>query len=296
MDCRKSLVLALGLASGSLGCIGSLPWLRPAGDQRPEPVQVTREKDLPRRLPHASTCVAFGQYREKEAAFPDVPADQRQRMLEQARKAYQQALEIDPNYLPAYTCLARLYGTLGEQGRAVATFEKALKGHPKDASVWYEFGMCCSRQKKWDKALEKLRTAVKLDPENRQYAITLGFCLARTGRFEDSLACFTPLVGKAEAHYKVAQMAHHLKQDGPCKEYLRLALKEKPELADARNLLDQLEGRAPAPAGPATQAAENKNGAKGGPLEMRRRTPAKGNTPAEGEKVAKEATLQVPGK
>jgi hypothetical protein len=42
-----------------------------------------------------------GQFREQEANNPDVAPAVKEQLREQARKAYQQAIASDPNYLPA---------------------------------------------------------------------------------------------------------------------------------------------------------------------------------------------------
>jgi Tfp pilus assembly protein PilF len=244
MDCRKTLLVALSLASTGLGCIGSTNLLKPKEDPPPE-AAVTKEADLPRRTPKASTCVAIGNFRAKEAANPVATPVQRQLMNEQAERSYQQALNIDPRCGAAYLGLAEVYRAEGNDAKALETYQKGLKKLPKDASLWFALGMCHSRQKQWEPALKELQTAARLDPENHRYATTLGFALARAGRYSESIACFTPVVGKAQAHYKVAQMARHMKQTTLSKEHLRLALQEKPDLEEARKMLAQLEGGAP---------------------------------------------------
>lgn len=249
MDRRAAFVLALGLATGALGCAphGTLPLV--SSDTQATPT-ATAEPDLapddgkPHK-PHASTCVAAGNLAEKTADEPLRGPAEREQLLDQARKAYQQAIALEPDYVPAHQALARLYVKLGDNERAVATYQKVLKAHPKEAPLWFELGMCYSRQKQWDRALENLRHAVTLDPENRYYVNTLGFCLARAGRYDESLACFRKICGPARAHYNLARMLHHLNRDDLSREHLRLALQADPQLAAARQLLAQIE----APAG-----------------------------------------------
>jgi tetratricopeptide (TPR) repeat protein len=240
MDCRKSLLAALTVLAGSLGCLGGKPLLAPG--EGPE----TAGPTLPKKAPQASTCIAFGDFKSKEAADPHVPEELRGPMREQARAAYEQALLINPNSVPAYVGLARLLSMQGDMEHALGLYEKALKVNPNEALVWYEMGMCHTRLKEWEPARAHLDKALSLDPQNRQYATTLGFCLARMGQYEESLALFIRLVGQAEADYKVARMAHHLKQDDVCIELLHRALQEKPDFAPARRMLNQLEGSLPA--------------------------------------------------
>jgi tetratricopeptide (TPR) repeat protein len=246
MDCRASVVLALGLVGSVVGCTPQATFpLVPSGTPVEPPAQSSTADGEPKRMPRPATCVAAGQFREQEADNPEVPPAVKEQLREQARKAYQQAIAIDPNYLPAHRGLARLYETMGDHEHAIATYEKVVLGHPKEAAVWYDLGMCHGRHKEWDKALTALGQAAALDPENRPYANTLGFCLARAGQFDESLACFQKFSGPAKAHYSLAEMQHHMKQDELAKEQLRLALEADPQLAAARDLLARIERKAP---------------------------------------------------
>jgi tetratricopeptide (TPR) repeat protein len=246
MDRRASLVLALGLATGVLGCgpNGGLPLA--SSDPKAVAAPTTAEVPLTplSAKPHASTYRAAGSLAEKSAEDPNRGPADRENLFEEARKNYQQAIATDPNYLPAYQALARLYLKEGDQERAVATYQKAIKAHPKAAPLWYELGMCYSRQKQWEPALTNLRQAVKLDPENRPYVNTLGYCLARAGLYDESLACFRKIVGPAQAHYNLARMLHHLGRDDLSRQHLQMALQADPRLVPARQLLTQLDGQA----------------------------------------------------
>ena len=130
-------------------------------------------------------------------------------------------------------------------GALLATYHKALQEHAKNASLWYELGICHGSKKEWEPSLQCLQNACKFDPENRQYTNALGYCLARCGRYDESYACFRPIVGEARAHYNLARMLHHLNQDEQSKEQLRQALMAEPRLMAAAEMLMQLEGRVP---------------------------------------------------
>jgi tetratricopeptide (TPR) repeat protein len=246
MDRRRSLLCALGLLTGSLGCISTHTAVPPPG-ATPPPVVAQKEEDLPKRTPKASTCVAFGNYRAGQAADAKVPQPTRLEYLEQARKAYQQALAIDPNYVPAYLSLANLYSSQEDYPRALDTYNKALKKNPKSAQVWEGLGMLHARKKEWDQAIASLKKAVELDPENRQYTRTLGLCLARAGRNNESLTCLAAAMPHAEACLMVARMLHHLQRDDESQRYARQALQEKPDLVAAREFLMDLEHPGAAP-------------------------------------------------
>jgi tetratricopeptide (TPR) repeat protein len=246
------------MLSGAVGChqVATMPptsatpsyavtsAVTPPPTTLPPDVEVKKEVDLPKQTPRPGTCVAFGDFQSREALAPGKTSAQKVQLQDQARKAYQQAINIDSNYLPAYRGLARLYEQMNDLSHAVATYQKALKAAPKEASLWYELGMCQGRQKDWDQALEALTKAVDLDPENRQYVNTLGFTLGRMGRYQDSLNCFLRVNSEAQAHYKLAQMLQHVQQPQLCKYHLQVAVQKDPSLEAAQKMLAQVEGRA----------------------------------------------------
>lgn len=237
MDCRGTLALslALALAVGAMGCSskGALPV---ASSGSPIGADVLPETELPKKAPRASTCVAWGIFFEKSAVEPNTAPARQEFLRDQARRAYQQALAIDPSHLQAHLALARLYMSTGQHERAMAAYDKALKAHPKEAGLWFELGMCHARQKQWEPALRGLHEAVKLDPENPQYNNHYGFCLARAGRFDESLAAFRQTGSEAEAHYKLAQMLNHLGQQELCKQHLQVALQKEPRLTEVEEI------------------------------------------------------------
>jgi tetratricopeptide (TPR) repeat protein len=248
----------MALLTGVFGCVtrSSMSNVPSTTSITPDPsaytpvaLEVTKEKDLPKRPPKPSTLVALGTFQEREAADPKYSPQDREQLFDRARRSYQQALEIEPNNVPALKALALLYVTIKDHDRAIAAYQNAIKAVPKDASIWFDLGMYQMQCKEWGQAVEALRQAVALDPENRHYTKTLGFCLARAGRFDESLICLQQAVGPAEAHYDVARMQLHLQQDEAARRHLYLALQADPQHKGARVLLSRLEA-------PAAQQAE----------------------------------------
>jgi tetratricopeptide (TPR) repeat protein len=253
MDCRLSLLVTLALV-GVCGCTESRKHLvLPGGAsqqksggiaaQQPEPPPAARERAGGKRQPLPGTHVSWAVYREREANAPNTDPAQKPKILDQARMAYLKAIEVDPGHLPAYTGLARVYVQLGIPERAQETYQKALKRFPKEGSLWYELGMIHCRQKDWPNAIEHLKKAHDLEPENRQFAQTYGFCLARAGRTDESLTCLTRVMGAAQAHYNVARMLVHLQREDQARQHLHLALQRDPHLQAAGQLLARIDGR-----------------------------------------------------
>ncbi len=251
MDCRKPLMVALWLAGGLAGCTTTNQTQTASLSQPLVPGQIVdvplkKESDLPKRVPQAITCVKYGDFAADEATSPNKSLVEVQEQRDLARKAYQQALSIDPNCLPAYQGLTSLYVALKDYKHATATYQEALRHYPKEPSLWYELGMCYARQKEWEPAFQHLNKASELDPENRKYANALGYALARAGRYDDSLVVFGRLQSEPEAHYNLARMLQHLNQTDLARQQLQVALQKDPEMKQALALLSELNNPAAA--------------------------------------------------
>jgi tetratricopeptide (TPR) repeat protein len=220
-----------------------------AGAAKPAEAAPKKQKDRPRRKPKAETCVAYGDFRLKEALAPGKSEAEQRQMLDSARRAYQQALEIDPRCLAAHRGLAQVALAEGNPRRAIGAYQALLKVSPDEAALWYELGMVHGRVKEWQPATAALGKACELDPANHQYAHTLGYCLARTGSYEQSLECFRRVDGEARAHYNLARMLLHVQQNDLARQHLTLALQKEPGLKEARELLARVDA-GPESAGP----------------------------------------------
>ncbi len=266
MDGRFSLILGLGVAvlGGTAGCTPSFNSRQPNPPQTSESRKVTgektvvtaedashaKEKELPKRQPKPMSCVAAGDFYYRESLAPGRSTEDQRQRRDTAKRAYQQALQIDPNCHEAHRGLARVYAADLDHERAVSSFRAALRGAPNDANLWFELGMTHSQHKEWDPAIEALSRAAELNPEEHQYANVLGFCLARAGRYEESLAYFTKVVGESKARYNIGRMMLHLGQTDQGRQQLQLSLKADPNFDEARNLLVQMDEGAKKPGQP----------------------------------------------
>jgi tetratricopeptide (TPR) repeat protein len=240
MDCRKSLVLALGLFAGVSGCqhpLMRIPLMGGTAAGKAEDEEIVHKPE---------TYVRFGDFRLRSSLAPEMPAAARAQCREEARLSYQQALAVAPNHAPAHIALGRLYLTLEDHPRAVASFQKALEINARDGATWYELGMCHARQKEWACAVECLKRAVDIDPDNRSYMNGLGFAQVRTGQHSEALAALTRVHGEAQAHYLLARMLHHTNQDELARQHLIRSLTLDANSTQARTFLDELSGH-PAP-------------------------------------------------
>jgi tetratricopeptide (TPR) repeat protein len=238
--------LTLPLATLLSGCFttGSQ---KNAGTRIEEAPKVVRKEDGPKRNPHASTEIAFGKLKEAEADSDEAKSqpEAQARLRDDARKAYQHALKLEPTNLEASRRLGQLYAKIGDYERAQDIYKKVMAKHPKDATLWYDLAMCHKRRHDFNESARCLNKALELDPENREYQKKLGFTLAWMGQYDQGLTWLTRAQGAGEAHLNVARVLGLKDQIELAKHHLRLAKTANGELLpEARDLLAALDNPA----------------------------------------------------
>ncbi len=248
MDSRTSLgvwLIVLGLTCS--GCIttqthkeGVAPSTSSSTD---DTADRSKKNVTPKHNPKPGTEIAVGELKEREADAPASKSDPefQARMRDEARKAYQHALQIDPNCTEASRHLGLLYAKTGDFDRAFDIYQKLLAKHKTNPAIWYEMGLCHNRRKDFHESVNCFRKALEFDPENHVYLKTLGFTLALTGQVEEGFTHLARAEGKALAHYKIAWVMLQRERQEQAEQHLRLALRENPKLEEARTLLRNLQ-------------------------------------------------------
>ena len=158
--------------------------------------------------------------------------------LESARKAYQQALKIKPDYSEVMNNIGAVYYARKSYRRAVAWYEKALKqdsASARAASYYMNLGTAWFARKNFDKGMENYQTALKLDPEVLEHHGSFGQVLE-----ERSIA------ERASYHFHIARLYAKQGRNELALQYLRKALEEgykdkkelekEPDFANLRDL------------------------------------------------------------
>jgi len=246
---------ALPLTLVGAGCINSqqktVTTSGPTGSVLIEETPRTAKKaDGPKKHGSPAAEIAFGEMKEGEADSPAGKAnpEAQAQLRDEARRAYQKAIQLDANNLNAQRHLARLYVKTGDYERAQNIYRTMLAKHPNDAGLWFDFGMCQNRRRDFNESVRCLSKAVELDPENREYCNKLGFTLAWVGNVDQALTYLSRAHGIGMAHYRIACVLDQKNQRDSAVHHCRLARRETGEMLDeARQLLAALEGASPAP-------------------------------------------------
>jgi tetratricopeptide (TPR) repeat protein len=81
-----------------------------------------------------------------------------------AEASLRRALELDPNYLPAYSSLAALFINSKQEARAIEEYKKILAIRPDNSAVYTLIGMLEDSRQNFDVANENYKKALEQDP------------------------------------------------------------------------------------------------------------------------------------
>ncbi|MGD8464443.1 MAG: tetratricopeptide repeat protein [Anaerolineae bacterium] len=130
-----------------------------------DPAPVLRMAEIHRQLGQAHSAAS--------TYFSVAEIHRRQRAWTEAIQALQEAVQLDPNHMPARLALAEVYGELDQPRRAVQEYLNLAR--------------ILQRQGQIEKALDQCRVALELDPQNSE-ARALGEALQSGEAVEDAQA------------------------------------------------------------------------------------------------------------
>jgi len=102
-----------------------------------------------------------------------------------SEEALRRALEVEPDHPTANLSLGLLLGEQGRMREAEAAFRSAMESRP-DALAAYNLCVLLSAER-IEEAVGWCRSAVELQPEEPEYAYTLGFYLHQNGDTDDAI-------------------------------------------------------------------------------------------------------------
>ena len=94
-----------------------------------------------------------------------------------AKSAYEDALSIEPQYIPARLNLADLYRASNDEANATQHLKQAVKDAPDSSAANFSYGLSLIRTKKYAEALPFLNTAAQMDDSQPHYAYVYAVAL-----------------------------------------------------------------------------------------------------------------------
>ena len=165
--------------------------------------------------------------------------------IDKAEEAYLTALRIDPDFVPVRVNLAIFYDQQGKKDEAERQARKVVELEPESAEAHYSLGLLVGQDEdRLEEALEHLRTAAKLAPQDARkrynYALALQK-LDRPAEAEKELAAAHELSPRAPDFLHALAILYMQQKRWPraiaCAEEL---IRLRPEDPSLRGLLEQI--------------------------------------------------------
>jgi predicted CXXCH cytochrome family protein len=165
----------------------------------------------------------------------------------EADAEYQTALRLDPAFVPGMVNLADLDRARGMDQQGADLLRKAMAVEPANATVRHSLGLLLVRQHKYDEALEQLRRASELAPDNTRYAYVYAIALNSTGAQAEAMALLERVHQQhptdREVLVALVSMARERNDIATALRHARELLMLSPADAQLRALIAELEKR-----------------------------------------------------
>jgi tetratricopeptide (TPR) repeat protein len=109
---------------------------------------------------------------------------------EQALKAYEQIIQLDPGYARAYRSKGDVLFDLRRYEEALDPYQQAIRLAPDHARIHRNIGDILSRLKRYDEALLSYEEAIRFEPHSAPLYNDKGKLLYGLGRYEEAFAAF----------------------------------------------------------------------------------------------------------
>ena len=109
---------------------------------------------------------------------------------EQALTAYQQVVQLNPNFSDAWLNAGVALANLKRYEEAIDVFNKAVQINPNDSLVWSNKGFALLNLKRYEEAIDAYNQATKTKPNYSLAWSNKGFALSELQRFEEAITAF----------------------------------------------------------------------------------------------------------
>ncbi|MBH8553341.1 tetratricopeptide repeat protein [Nostocaceae cyanobacterium CENA357] len=107
-----------------------------------------------------------------------------------ALAAYDKAIQIQPNYVEAWSGRGFILQNLQRYSEAIASFDKALKLQNNYPEIWNAQGEIFSNLKQYDNAIKSYEQAIKLKPDYYEAWYQKGLALQNLKQYEEAIAAY----------------------------------------------------------------------------------------------------------
>jgi tetratricopeptide (TPR) repeat protein len=109
---------------------------------------------------------------------------------EEALKAYDQAIKINPAYLTAWKNKGNVLYTLAEYNESIQAYDQAIGIDKKYALAWYGKGLALTKLGDYDEAVNAYDSAIENAPDNPAIWYNKGIALSSQGKYDAAIRCY----------------------------------------------------------------------------------------------------------
>jgi serine/threonine-protein kinase len=157
---------------------------------------VRRALDLDDSLAEAHTSLAH--LRMHEFAWPE------------AKREFERATELNPNYATAYHFYAFYYAAVGEPNKAIATLNRALELDPVSLNINTDLGVLSYFARDYDRAITQYQKVLEMDPGFIRAYMTMGSAYAQSGMHDEAVRMFQTALDLSGDRSKIAALGRAL--------------------------------------------------------------------------------------
>jgi Tfp pilus assembly protein PilF len=110
--------------------------------------------------------------------------------FDEAKAAYRQAIQINPNFFEAYGNLGTVLQRQGKLSEAISCYQQGLKINPQDARGYFNLGTALRDEGLLSDAIESYKKAIALFPNYTDAYNSLGKSLRDQGNMDDAVKSY----------------------------------------------------------------------------------------------------------
>ncbi len=168
---------------------------------------------------------------------------QAQGQISQAISLYYRAIEINPDLPQAHINLGSMFYRQGRFSEAIASYQKAIHLQPYLAPAYWNLAKVLEQLDKWDEAIASQQKALELNPSlgGVEFNLSQGYKLAAEGKLDAAIVTWQKAIKRqpnlAEAYAQIGIILRNQDKFYEAIQYLKKAIEIQPEYTTAHQHL-----------------------------------------------------------